>query len=116
MIRIIIFFCVLAINSSAPGLAQSSDTTTKDSVSKTDTAAANKGFIYWYGQSGITPAADHRSEDGVSLGLTFKSKGDELLRQPDRGIHTFTALHSLSTKSFILKYRSLWFKVFRNTD
>lgn len=118
MIKIVFLFCALWISTGTALLAQSEETVTKDSTElSTDTLTTDKGlFSRWYRASGVSPAADIRAEDGLFLGLTFKSKENKNSEQRDSDIHSFTALHSLSTKSFILKYRSEWVNVFRNTD
>src|SRR5688500_17373015 len=113
MIKFVFLFCAFWIGSGTALLAQSDETTTKDSAELiTDTLTTDKGlFSRWYRASGVSPAADIRAEDGFFLGLTFKTPEKKYPKQPDDDRHSFTALHSLSTKSFILKYKSEWLKV-----
>lgn len=81
-----------------------------------DTLNTKKVFSNLYLGSGISPVIDIRSLDGISLGLSYKIEKEGFRKEPYGSMHKITALHSLSTRSFIVEYESEWKEVFKNTD
>lgn len=81
-----------------------------------DTGNLAKVFTNQYLGSGITPTADLRSVDGISLGLSYKIEKEGFRKIPYGSVQKIKALHSLSTKSFVVEYDADFNDVFRNTD
>lgn len=81
-----------------------------------DTLNLRKVFSNLYHGSGITPTGDLRSVDGISLGLQYKIEKEGFRKLPYGSLQKIKALHSLSTKSFVIEYNGEWKEVFRNTD
>lgn len=81
-----------------------------------DTLNIKKSFSNLYLGSGITPVADLRSIDGISIGLAYKIEKEGFRKEPYGNMQKTSAIHSLSTKSFVVEYKAQWKEVFRNTD
>jgi hypothetical protein len=118
MTKKFLLFYALFIFAGTAARAQSDEPLPKDSAATpADTLKTDKGvFSNLYLQSRLTPAADIRSQDGLFLGLTYKTRKEEFRKDPEGSVHSVTALHSLSTESFILKYKAEWLEVFTNSD
>ena len=54
--------------------------------------------------------------DDLFLGLSYKIEKEGFRKEPFGSKQKITALHSLSTKSFIVKYQADWKDIFKNTD
>ncbi|MHB1179973.1 MAG: BamA/TamA family outer membrane protein [Daejeonella sp.] len=81
-----------------------------------DTLNVKKAFSNLYLGSGVTPLADLRSIDGISLGLAYKIKKEGFRKEPYGSMQKISASHSLSTKSFVAEYKAEWKEILRNTD
>ncbi|MEJ7779121.1 MAG: BamA/TamA family outer membrane protein [Daejeonella sp.] len=81
-----------------------------------DTLNLKKVFSNLYLGSGISPAADLRSIDGLSLGLSYKIEKEGFRKEPYGSMQKISALHSLSTRSLVVEYDAEWIGVLRNTD
>lgn len=81
-----------------------------------DTLNIKKAFSNLYLGSGITPVADLRSIDGISLGLAYKIEKEGFRKEPYGSMQKISARHSLSTRSFVVEYKAEWKKILRNTD
>ncbi len=81
-----------------------------------DTLNIKKTFSNLYLGSGITPVADLRSIDGISLGLAYKIEKEGFRKEPYGSMQQISAMHSLSTKSFVVEYQAEWKEIFRNTS
>lgn len=81
-----------------------------------DTLNTRKVFSDLYPGSGISPEVDLRSVDDLFLGLSYKIEKEGFRKEPFGSKQKITALHSLSTKSFIVKYQADWKDIFKNTD
>lgn len=89
----------------------------QDSINQAkDTLNERKSLRDLYGESGIRPAVDLRSVDGLFLGLSYKTEKEGLSKEQYKSKQKITALHSLSTRSFILSYEAEWKEVFKKTD
>jgi outer membrane protein assembly factor BamA len=65
--------------------------------------------------SGIFPAADLRSLDGLFLGLGYKiTHADTSENEP--GFQKISAMKNFNSEAFQVKYRAQWNAVFKNTD
>lgn len=81
-----------------------------------DTLNTKKLFSNLYLGSGLSPAIDLRSLDGLLPGLSYKIEKEGFRKEPYGMMQKITALHSLSTRSFIIEYNAEWKGVFKNTD
>lgn len=81
-----------------------------------DTLNTKRTFSNLYLGSGIKPAVDIRSLDGILPGLSYKNVKEGFRKEPYGSMQQITALHSVFTSSFIIEYQAEWMKVFRNTD
>jgi hypothetical protein len=81
-----------------------------------DTLNVKKVFSNLYLGSGITPVADLRSIDGISLGLSYKIEKEGFRKEPYGSMQQISAMHSLATKSFVVEYKAEWKEIFRNTN
>lgn len=64
----------------------------------------------------LSPTADLRAIDGVSLGLAYKISSKEYEKKNPGSFQKIKALHSLTTKSFAVEYGANFKNVFRKTD
>lgn len=64
----------------------------------------------------LTPTADLRAIDGISLGLAYKITGKEYEKEHPGSFQKIKALHSLTTKSFAVEYGANFKNVFKQTD
>ncbi len=81
-----------------------------------DTLNVKNRFSNLYLGSGITPVADIRGIDGISLGVSYKIEKEGFRKDPYGSMQKISALHSLSTRSFIVEYDAEWKGIFGNTD
>ncbi len=81
-----------------------------------DTLNVKKSFSNLYLGSGITPVVDLRSIDGISLGLAYKIEKEGFRKEPYGSMQQISAMHSLSTKSFVVEYKAEWKEIFKNTN
>lgn len=64
----------------------------------------------------LTPTADLRAIDGISLGLAYKISSKEYEKAHPGSFQKIKALHSLTTKSFAVEYGANFKNVFKQTD
>ncbi|MEJ7692499.1 BamA/TamA family outer membrane protein [Daejeonella sp.] len=64
----------------------------------------------------LSPTADLRAIDGISLGLSYKIQRDKSTNDQPGSFQTIKALHSLSTSSFVIEYEADIKEVFQRTD
>ncbi len=81
-----------------------------------DSLNIKKSFSNLYASSGISPLADLRSVDGISAGLSYKIENEGFRKEPYGSMNKISALHSFSTRSFILSYEAEWKELLKNTD
>jgi hypothetical protein len=107
MLNKMIFSLILIVIWASPLKAQQ-DTTGKG-------VSAPGGISRLVSGPGLKPAADLRAIDGISLGLAYKVEG---IKKNNGKANTqkVKALHSLSTKSFVIGYDAEFNSVFKNTD
>lgn len=109
MLRILLFAAIIltvAATASAqrlPGETPDSDTTTT-------------GFTDRIMSGRISPTADLRAIDGISLGLAYKISSQEYEKRNPGSFQKIKALHSLSTTSFAVEYGASFKNVFKRTD
>ena len=104
MLRILLI-ALITLYSVAPAIAQGL---------ASDTAKA--GFPVRLLGSRLSPTADLRTIDGISLGLSYKISDEKSQMKHPGSFQKIKALHSLSTRSFVIEYGADFKDVFRGTD
>ena len=112
MLRIILI-ALITLQSSAWTYAQIGSEPSNGTVMSDDkdTLGQKSGFIGRILNSPLKPTADLRTIDGISLGLSYKIDAKE-----SGSFQKIKALHSLSTRSFVIEYEADWKKIFGSTD
>lgn len=64
----------------------------------------------------LSPTADLRSIDGISLGLSYKIQPEKSANGQQGSFQKIKALHSLSTSSFVVEYDADIKNIFQKTD
>lgn len=64
----------------------------------------------------LSPTADLRAIDGISLGLSYKIQREKPKGDLPGSFQNIKALHSLSTSSFVVEYEADIKEVFKSTD
>ncbi|MES3018738.1 MAG: BamA/TamA family outer membrane protein [Bacteroidota bacterium] len=113
MLRILLF-SLITLSITIPGFAQGvnpaeRETGVKDSTTKS--GLSNRLF-----GARLSPTADLRAIDGISLGLSYKIQQDKSTTGQPGSFQKIKALHSLSTSSFLVEYDADFKNIFRNTD
>lgn len=113
MLRILILF-LITLHFAVPSIAQGID--------QAQTQKGVKDTIEEPGLSNrllgarLSPTADLRAIDGISLGLSYKIQRDKSTDGRPGSFQNIKALHSLSTSSFVIEYEADIKDVFMRTD
>ncbi|WP_207421492.1 BamA/TamA family outer membrane protein [Desertivirga brevis] len=83
---------------------------------RSDSLNRAKVFTNLYTKSGFGPAVGYRSNDGVLLGLSYKSQGEGFRRLPYGNQQKISLVHSLITKTMLVKYVGEWRGISGKTD
>ncbi len=80
----------------------------------TDTSKAK--FTERFLGARLTPTADLRAIDGISLGLAYKISSERSEKEHPGSFQKIKALHSLFTRSFVIEYGANFKNLFNQTD
>ncbi|SKB47048.1 BamA/TamA family outer membrane protein [Daejeonella lutea] len=113
MSRILILFLItfhFAVSSSAQGIGQPE--TLKGIKDTTEEPGLGNRLL----GARLSPTADLRAIDGISLGLSYKIQRDKSSSGQAGSFQNIKALHSLTTSSFVIEYEADIKEVFGRTD
>ncbi|WP_207532075.1 BamA/TamA family outer membrane protein [Desertivirga arenae] len=83
---------------------------------RSDSLNRAKAWTNLYTKAGFGPAVGYRSNDGILLGLSFKSQGEGFRRLPYGNQQKVSLLHSLFTKTMLARYTGEWKGISGTTD
>ncbi len=113
MLRIL-FISLITLHFTVPTIAQGINPAERDTGVK-DTATKS-GLSNRLLGARLSPTADLRAIDGISLGLSYKIQQEKSSGDNGGSFQKIKALHSLSTSSFVVEYDADIKDIFRKTD
>jgi len=81
-----------------------------------DSLNTAKAWTNLYEHAGFSPAVGYRSNDGILLGIAFKSQLEGFRKLPYGNTQKVSLVHSVITKTMLARYDAEWKSVFRRTD